>query len=165
VLTNLNGTSLVCNGHQESAFKPTGGNDWNNVTINLPGGTEANNVRFKIEFTATDFLNNFFIDDFNVSGLLTTKENGLILQDVSLYPNPSAVEQDITLSYYSTNSNAMQVSIYDMVGNSVFSTVYNSQLGMNTKNLNLDHSALSKGVYNVVLNTEGAVLTKRLVLK
>jgi PKD repeat protein len=165
VLTNLNGTNLVCNGHQDNAFKPTGGDNWNNVAINLPGGAEANNVRFKIEFTATDFLNNFFMDDFNVSGLLSTPENGLILQDVSLYPNPSSVDQAITLSYYSTNSNPMQVSIYDMVGNNVFSTVYNSELGMNSQNLNIDRTALSKGVYNVVLNTEGAVLTKRLVLK
>lgn len=164
LLENLNANDLVCNGYQENAFKPNAADDWQNVTINLPEGTETSNVRFKIEFTATDFLNNFFIDDFNVSGLLSTPDNDLILQDVSLYPNPSSIDQNITLTYYSATSNTMQVSIYDMLGNNVFSAVYSSQLGMNKQELNLNHSGLCKGVYNVILNTAETVLTKRLIL-
>ncbi len=165
LLDNINANDMVCSGHQENGFAPTAADDWQNVTINLPPGTETSNVRFKIEFTATDFMNNFFIDDFNVSGLLSTNENDLILQDVSIYPNPGSANENITLSYYSTTSNPMQVTVFDMLGNQVYSTVYNSNLGMNEQNLELGNTALSKGIYNVILNTEGTVLTKRLVLK
>ncbi|MFT5818835.1 MAG: PKD repeat protein [Crocinitomix sp.] len=165
LLDNINANDMVCTGHHEGNFTPTGADNWQNVSINLPSGTETSNVRFKIEFTAADFMNNFFIDDFNVSGLLSTQENDLILQDVSIFPNPSSISQNITLTYYSTTSNPMQINIYDMLGNQVYSTIYNSNLGVNKQNLELGNAGLSKGIYNVVLNTEGAMLTKRLVLK
>jgi PKD repeat protein len=165
LLDDLSGNDLICTGHQAGHFKPTAANNWQNVAINLPPGTETNNVRFKIEFTAADYMNNFYMDDFNVSGLLSTRENDLILQDVSIYPNPSSIDQNIRLTYYSNTSNPMQVDVYDMLGNQVYSTVYNSNLGMNKQNLALNNVALAKGIYNVVLNTEGATLTKRLILK
>ncbi|NOQ76024.1 MAG: T9SS type A sorting domain-containing protein [Crocinitomix sp.] len=165
LLDNINANDLICVGHHEGNFTPTAADNWQNVAINLPSGTETSNVRFKIEFTAADFLNNFFIDDFNVSGLLSTQDNDLILQDVSIFPNPSSIDQNITLAYYSTTSNPMQIDIYDMLGNQIYSTVYNSTLGMNKQSLTLGNAGLSKGIYNVVLSTEGAVLTKRLILK
>jgi len=160
----LNGDDLVCAGHYNDLFKPTGADNWQKVSINLPSGVEENNVRFKIELTAADKMNNFYLDDFNISGLLTDGRTNLLLQNVNLYPNPTTGE-NVNISYYSSTVDDVNITVYDMLGNVLLIENFDSHLGMNVKEISLSNTSFSSGIYNVVLTTDGNSVTKRLSIK
>lgn len=163
-LNNISANDLICVGHKADAFYPDGSEAWQSVNIPLSGAVAGSNVRFKFEFTAEDFSNNFFMDDINISGTLSDGREDINLQNVSLYPNPSASDQIINLSYYSTNNSPLEVQIYDMLGNLVYATSYSSVTGINTHEINLSSDNVSKGVYNVVMSNSTQSCTKRLIL-
>lgn len=160
----LNPSDLISAGYHADAFYPTSGDNWQSYSVSLPGGAYATNVRFKLEFTATDYLNNFFIDDFNISGVLSTDGDDLTLQGVELYPNPTQNGSGTTLSFYSPTNESVDLTVYDVLGNLVYSETIQTQLGINTHSFLLDGSTLSRGIYNVVLTTEQSRITKRLTL-
>lgn len=164
ILEILSANDLICAGHYPTAFAPTSGDSWNNVSISLPSGVAHSNVRFKIELTAADNMNNFFIDDFNIAGMLSTPEEHLALQNVNLYPNP-AVSDQVNISYYSTTVNDLNVAVYDLLGNLILTETFDSNLGMNVKEVSLAGTQLASGIYNVVLTTDGSAVTKRLTIK
>lgn len=160
----LNPDELISAGFYATAFYPGNASNWQNYSIGMPAAAYSSNVRFKIEFTAPDFLNNFFIDDFNISGVLSTGENKLDLQTVELYPNPTNGDEGTTLTFYSPTNETMDLTVYDVLGNVVYQETIQTQLGKNAHTILLNAAAVSKGVYNVVLTTEQSRVTKRLIL-
>lgn len=163
-LDNITADELISAGYYAEAFYPGNTASWQTYSISLPSGANETNVRFRLEFTAPDYLNNFFIDDFNISGVLSTADNQLDLQTIDLYPNPSHAGQGTTLSFYSPTNETMDVSIFDVLGNLVYQSTLQTQIGTNSHLLLLDPTVLSRGVYNVVLTTEQNRATKRLLL-
>jgi hypothetical protein len=163
-LDNIIADELISAGYYAEAFYPGNAANWQTYSISLPSGVNETNVRFRLEFTAPDYMNNFFIDDFNISGVLSTGDRQLDLQSIELYPNPSNAEQGTTLSFYSPTNETMDVSIYDVLGNLVYQSTLQTQIGTNSHLLLLNPSVLSRGVYNVVLTTEQNRATKRLLL-
>ena len=76
---------------QTSAYLNPQPNEWLSETVNLSGYTGHSEVAFKFEFTPSTSSpgNNFFIDDINVSGAVSIKENKNIFNAVNVYPNPT----------------------------------------------------------------------------
>ncbi|WP_175437482.1 M43 family zinc metalloprotease [Crocinitomix algicola] len=159
----LSNNDINCVGHKATGFFPNNEEAWQLVSIPLPPSATASNVRFKIELTAEDFSNNFLIDDFNIAGVLSNGKNQESLQQISIYPNPTTPSSTLNLSYYSIQENELDIMIYDMLGNLVYTNQIQANSGMNQSTIELDEQ-LSKGVYNIVINNSTSSFAQRLIL-
>lgn len=100
------------------------------------------------------------LDDILVTGTavgLNEIKNELGL---SLFPNPASAK--VELSYTLAASSSVIADVYDMRGSKVLSFNNGMQPAGNQK-LTVDVSELSSGVYNVVLNAAGTVVTTKFV--
>lgn len=164
LIKNIKPSELACVGYVGTAYYPGFGDNWELVNIPLPEPALATSVRFMFEFIAEDNSNNFFIDDINLAGVLSNGESDDVLKGIQIYPNPTQDDQNVTVSYYSPTAAKVDVLVYDLVGNLIFSDLLISNAGINKHNLNLSTLHLSKGVYSVVLKNETGVTSEKLIL-
>jgi PKD repeat protein len=160
---NLDENDLVCSGFVGEAFYPESTDSWQDVSVNVPLSAYSTNTRFKIEFTAFDYINNFFIDDFNIGGVLSDGTNSKGIKNVSVYPNPSIEDQAITLSFNSDLSELVDLQLFNLVGDLVYSSSVNSLQGANYVQLDLSNN-LSNGVYNLLIKSENSIVSYRVVI-
>lgn len=100
------------------------------------------------------------LDDILVTGTavgLNEVKNELGL---SLFPNPASAKVELT--YTLSSSSAVIADVYDMRGSKVLS-FNNGMQAAGAQKLAVDVSELSSGVYNVVLNAAGTVVTTKFV--
>lgn len=97
--------------------------------------TPYNMYKLKIEASSTGFAKQASENEF-VSGGLTTDA-------VQFYPNPT--QQYLYITLPSTQSEVVQVQLFDLMGKLSYTQAFNCNEGTNT--LNLDLSQLPKGMY------------------
>jgi len=119
-------------------------------------------VRFNFIEASAGYGNNFFIDliDFTAPVGINelTKSFGL-----SLYPNPSSSET--TLRFNLQTTSAVKISLLDVLGKEV-KIIANQTLAAGEQNFSVNSDeALSKGIYFVNLNVNGAIMSQKLVIK
>jgi PKD repeat protein len=80
------------------------------------------------------------------------------IEDVLVYPNPTVGE--LTIQYTSLDSKTTMIQIIDAKGSLVYNAQINSQIGLNT--VDIDLSAVEKGLYFYRIDNEfvGKVLVK-----
>lgn len=86
-------------------FTPSS-NQWEHFFLTKEKLKITNNdtkTMFKLEFTASDFANNFYIDDITVRGLLEIEDSPLSKMDFEIFPNPTDRKEGITINYNSNN--------------------------------------------------------------
>ncbi len=122
-----------------SDYSPTTASQWKNIVIPYSGSMTDYNVRFKIEFIASDVSNNLFIDNINVGGVLGLFENELSNLELNVYPNPLTSEQSLNVSY-TAGENPVILTLRDVQGKVIYTekidktnTQVNHSLALNSK--------------------------------
>ena len=95
---------------------------------------------------------------------LSKFENGIATTDelhLNAYPNPTRGE--LNLSYYAVNAEPVTVTIFNVVGEQVFSEKRNAAVGENVDHYRLDK--LTKGVYSVQFKLGNTVKVNRIVVQ
>jgi hypothetical protein len=98
------------------------------------------------------------------SGSLSKFENGFSTNDelhLNAYPNPTRGE--LNLSYYSVNAEPVYVTVFNVMGEQVFSEKRNASIGENVDQYRLDK--LTKGVYSVQFKLGNTVKVNRIVVQ
>lgn len=80
---------------------------------------------------------------------------------ISVYPNP-VTEGNLVVQYNLTSSQDINVKVYDLSGNEVFTTAL-AKAQNGTRKLNL--SGLSNGMYMITFTTEDGFASKKVMLK
>lgn len=125
-------------------FYPTSNSEWKTVTINYnPGANEAN-TRFRIEFVASDFSSNLFIDNFNVSGTLGIADNQ-DFSNITISPNPVASGADLSIEV-SNATKGMEIQLMDLNGKIISTTQVTEANGTQTVNVPMN---VAKGCYMI----------------
>lgn len=88
------------------------------------------------------------------------KEQNLSSQELQISPNPA--KDMAKLTFVSANAVAAQVTIYNAIGQKVFTQVVNTNIGSNTVPVNV--SELPAGVYHVSIDADHSVITKKLIV-
>ena len=100
---------------------------------------------------------------FEIVGINELPESGKISQArLNIYPNPA--NQTVFVDYNSKKSGPVEISINDLSGRTVLQQNFAIQSsGKNT--LQVDISALKKGVYLIVLNTGEQTISNKLIIR
>lgn len=141
--TQLNTTGTL----SASAYLNPQASEWVTESINLLPYVGNQNVAFKFEFTpfASAPGNNIFIDDINISGIVSIKENNIVLNNVKVYPNPTEGIINVELELLDAKNVNIQVL------NSLGQILMNESLSQQNSSLNLKH--LSTGIYFLKINS------------
>jgi hypothetical protein len=81
--------------------------------------------------------------------------------DVTVYPNPAS--GSATLMINLKEAKAFEVNVYNTIGQLIQTIPVNGELGSN--GINMDLSKLNKGVYFCNVKSNGAVITKKLIVE
>lgn len=143
-------------------FTPTSTNHWKTYSFNYSSGSSDSKTRFKIEFNASDYSNNFYVDDFNVSGVLGLFSNEAQNLELNIYPNPSKINNDINVSYHA-NENPVSFILRDIQGKVIHTET------INTTNTDVNQalkitSPLSSSCYFLEVNSGNFSVTKKIVV-
>jgi len=171
---SISSSQMPTTSNTSSSFKPTDSTEWKEINVtNITSSYLVDNFRFKFVFTSGGG-NNVFIDDINIWGVDNqgndvgapnmTGIQELFSEDAMLlYPNPTSGNTSLSFELVN-NSESMQVELIDMVGKSI-ATIYNGQIAAGEHKFDISTENLSKGIYLVVINSEGRSITKKLIVK
>ena len=158
----LSGSTFTTAPSTSGNFIPTS-SQWKTATIssNSLGSYLESDFRIKFIFES-DGGNNLYIDDVNINGPVTIKENKF-LDNLVVYPNPT--EGIATLSFY-TNKELENVSIdlYDIIGKKI-KEIHNGELLTGDNKFLINTLAYEKGVYFIKINNNGNSVLKKLIVK
>ena len=153
--------ALIKAGQTESFYKPSSADVWSTATVNLGAIYAVANVRFKFKYTSGDLTNNFFLDDINVSGVLSVNENEMDNNKLSIYPNPMQDNATITISV--ENTAKVTIDVLDITGRTV-ETVFVGTQKDKEFNYSLNASSLSSGIYFIRANINDKQVIKKLLV-
>lgn len=138
---SLTGAALISAGFVGNTdFAPSNDNLWKTASFNYSASGLDNKTRFKIEFTASDYSNNLYIDNWNVSGTLGIEENG-ISSAVNIAPNPVSSGSNLSVEI-PVNEMGLVLTVVDMNGNVISTT--NAPAGTSSVEIPMN---VSKGCY------------------
>jgi PKD repeat protein len=139
----LSGSDIITAGYVgDDDFVPTNPAQWKTNTFNYTPTAQDTKTRFRIEFTASDLSSNFFVDNWNISGVLGIEENGQTL-GVSLSPNPVSAGSDIAVEIEGTSED-MQLHLVDINGALISTTMVAASNGTQTVMVPMN---VAKGCY------------------
>ena len=125
----------------------------------------SSNFRFKFEFES-DGGNNLYLDDINIyegtsaNDPLSVNSEDLI-KSFGIYPNPAENLANVTFSL--ENNQNVNVSLVNMMGQTIQSNDVQAQTGSNV--VMLDTENVQAGIYLVKVNVGGSQQVKRLIIK
>ena len=136
----IKGKDLLTAGFAGGAdFSPTSASQWKNIVVPYSAVVLDKNVRFKIEFVASDVANNLYIDNINVNGVLGLFENEMTDLELNVFPNPLTSEQSLNVSY-TAGDNPTVLTLKDVQGKVIYTekvdkvnTQVNHTISFNTK--------------------------------
>jgi PKD repeat protein len=157
----LTGTNLINNGSGYINFVPDQNTIWGQSTFSLTGVQTTGNVRFKFEYTASDFSNNIVIDDIFVSGVLGLEESNP-LASIFAYPNPVSSQEKIEV-FIPDGIELSSLSILDAAGKEV-SRIATSELQGQSVILLNQYAQFNQGVYYLRLSSNNHAHTFKLIV-
>jgi hypothetical protein len=83
------------------------------------------------------------------------------LLSVSAYPNPFSV--DTSINFRSTKVQTIEFTVKNLLGTTVFVEQINATSGYNA--IPFNRNSLTKGMYIYSLQTDGEIISKRLIIK
>lgn len=139
--------NLAKAGQTNAFYVPAATDNWSTASFALnPSTYGVANVRFRFRHAAGLFTNNFYMDDINITGVLSTDELGNPETQISISPNPFQNESNITLTL--SKAEKVSINIHDLTGRKV-ADVFNGVQNDNTSSYKIEKSNLSSGVYMV----------------
>lgn len=106
-------------------FAPTSDSDWGHYSrpFNV-NATLDNRTRFKIEFTASDYSSNLYIDNIMVSGVVGLADNFTSAHELIIAPNPVVSGNDLNIQYVA-GSEPVTFTLRNLQGEEITSIVRN----------------------------------------
>ena len=161
ILGSLDQYKTANAGLYTSSFRPKT-TEWRD-TILTKSQLQNNNVRFKFEYSANDFSNNFYLDNVLIgdeSSLFNTESSSL--SRVAMFPNPTKGRTTIVLE--NIGDIDAQVTLVNILGSEV-EKIFNGVITSNFYSIDHDLSKLDRGIYFIKVISEGNVLlTDKLIL-
>jgi hypothetical protein len=148
----LKDTALIKSVNVTGVFIPAA-NNWITKTIALPASVATAGVRIKFKYTSGTFTNNFYLDDINFTGILSTNELTNAEKIISVIPNPTSENGTIKLLNIETNT---AITITNIVGKIVLETNVNPN-----QEININH--LSNGLYFVIAQSKKGLQTTKFI--
>lgn len=162
-LRTIQGIVLANAGSYNNPYFPTQSSQWQTVTINLQPSLKVNNVRFKFEYTSGKLSNNFFLDDINITGVVSIDENNTDNFNLTTYPNP--FNESTTVSYTLNKSQNITLKVYDILGNVVLD-VLNDNKPQGKHSLVINRGSLQSGIYLLKLTGDnGLEVNQKIVIQ
>ena len=116
---------------------------------------------FKVKFRwESDGGNNVYLDDINLTEVVSSENIDAKSINTQLYPNPT--NGNSVLEFTLTEQSSCSIFLTDMTGRRVLD-VMNSQLEAGVQNIQMETAALAKGSYIVVLNVNGKEVMQKLL--
>lgn len=158
------GASIVNAGLQDGYFIPTQEQAyWRYVSVNLPAQWKQPNVRFKFQLYSAVKGNNFFIDDINIgNAVYSSVETPSGITEVNVFPNPANQKTSIELNLVDGSEVTMDVT--DMAGRQAMK-IFNGTMSDGITRVDVNTSALGKGVYLVNVKAGNSVTRKKLIIE
>jgi hypothetical protein len=153
---NKQGTTLATGATQTPAFTPSAAADWRTETVSLSAFNGQSEVFIKYVGTS-NYGNNMYIDNINISSTAYVEENELAAS--SVFPNPAS---DVINVSFEANGD-YEIAIYDLQGRVIVSQSLKSLSG--TQNVEFPVNDLAKGSYIVKISTKGLSQTHNVVIK
>ena len=145
---------------QTTAFYPTQLANWKSETAALPAFLLTTGFRLKFVFSGHGG-NNIFIDDINIDITTGTKDISEMMEDVNLFPNPSA--GSCALKFNLSQAKTLTIKIFNVIGEKVYTHAKNVyEEGNQEIKLNTNH--LSNGMYIVQISDGTRAINKQLVI-
>ncbi|MEZ5015388.1 MAG: M43 family zinc metalloprotease [Chitinophagales bacterium] len=165
LMGTLTGSELITSYGGSGNFYPQFPDQWKSTSFTIPGAAQSDNVKFKIEFNYNNYVNNFFIDDFNfTTGVLDIQDNAPAIQTL-LAPNPVAAGSDVNLFFNLQAAGNIQLEISDISGRVMASSDLGYQpAGSNSTSINTGAFDLTSGVYFITLYNETGKSVQQLIL-
>lgn len=139
-----------------SEFTPTS-NQWRLETISLSSYASASNAMIRFR-SISDYSNNLFVDDVNISGLTNITETELN-EMISVFPNPTNGILNINLGF--ADAGDVQVRVFNTLGEQVDLIRANNSVG---GNYSFDLSDRTNGIYFVEISTAYGKITRKVLL-
>jgi len=131
---------------------------WLESVVSLAAYQGQANVQFAFRYTGNDGAN-FAVDNILITGLVTSEEEIQAADAVvSIFPNPAT--DLISVSMQGENDTFDVITITDAAGKLVY-----SQNVKGLRNVSIDTSILSSGMYVVTVTTESGRFVKKLILQ
>ncbi len=143
------GDSLKTAPSTTAAFTPTA-NQWRTETIDL-STYAGNDIIVKFE-CVSDWENNLYIDNVNVTGIVTGIESNSLNNELVIYPNPS--NGQITIANLLNNSTVL---VYSQIGKLVKSFAKSNQR-------QFDLTGLKGGVYFIKIISDKKEIVKKIII-
>lgn len=121
----IKGAALASAGFAGSTnFSPASDSDWKNWARPLNTTSADNRTRFKIEFTASDYSNNLFIDNIMVTGTLGLTDEFTSEHELIIAPNPVVSGNDLNIQYVAGNE-PVTFTLRNLQGEAITTVVRN----------------------------------------
>lgn len=160
----LDGADLLTAGFAGGTdFAPTSNAQWKNCSFSYTSSSTDYETRFKIEFTASDVANNFYVDNFNVSGTASLFANELESMQLNVFPNPLSSQQSINVSY-NAGENPVELILRDVQGKVIHSEVVNQTNSQVNHTLKVGSALTSSCYFLEVKSGEFSTVKKVVVL-
>jgi PKD repeat protein len=147
-------TALVTGFASQSSYFTPAQNQWKHVSLTHVSTTTDTKTRFKFEFTASNYSNNFYLDNFVIDGILGIADSEL--SGIGVFPNPS--QEGGTISISGLNASKSEITIKDIQGK----LVCQKELSGSEVQLNTD---LKAGCYLVEITQNGSKFLTRLIIE
>ena len=161
VRKNISSSQIATLNNTTSNYTP-GPNDWETITIsNFTSTYQVDNLRIKFSFI-NGGGNDLYIDDINLSGPVSLKENETIF-DFYVFPNPANSLATIQF-LLAQNKNDLSITLNNLVGQQI-KEIHNGPMVAGQKNIALDVAGLSSGVYFVTIASLDRKVVQRFVVE
>lgn len=137
-------------------FFPSSASQWRLETVSLSSYASASNAMIRFKHTS-DYENNLFIDDINISSVTGINEDNLDNM-ISVFPNPTNGMLNINLGF--SEAGDVQVRIFNTLGEQVALIKENNSVG----NYSFDLSDKTNGIYFVEVSTAYGKITRKVIL-
>ena len=154
---NKQGTTLSTGATQQGAFTPATAADWRNEIVSLAAFTGQAEVFVKYVGTS-NYGNNMYIDNINISSATSLSENELV--SLNVYPNPASTE--VNVSFEAKNAD-YSVRLIDLQGRVIANQNLTNLNG--TQVISIPTENVAKGSYIVSITSNGMTSTKSVVIK
>lgn len=159
----ITGTELLSmgySGYTDNA--PTTNSVWKTASITYTPTALDDETRFKIEFNASDYAGNLFVDDINVGGVLGLAQNAVDQLELSIYPNPASNAKDIFVSYTAQNDE-VDFILRDIQGKEISRTMKSEKNQIVSFNLT-EELVLPAACYFLEIRTGAFSATKKIIV-
>ena len=160
-------TDLITAGiYSGKEFIPSSDDVWKTTNIDLTPivkNASKNRVRIKLEFFASSYSNNLYIDNINLFGTVNIEENPLTQMNFNIVPNPTSNDNGINVEYVA-NEKPVMFELIDLQGKVLSTETNNNTNGAISHKINLN-SQIKAGYYTLRISQGQYVSNKKLIIQ